>query len=410
MTGILLPKVGRTPGHHGLDPRRRVQGVRGCMATGTDGPVRGPAAYPQIVGTDISGLTDRSRLRRVLHCEAPPGFIDRHDHARAIQHGDMRGHGVQHPLGETVLVLEGPLARRSDQGTPDQTGQQTEQIEHRPVAGAPGAHPVENEQPQNGAGAVHRERTQGPDALGLEAGMLRLGFTGQRRHIRDEDRFVVLNPGPKPGQPFPRRLAPKPVRRRDARNAPLVAHGALRAVLGDPVHVGAVHPQVLAHLAQGPLDRGIRAGRIRREQLRRGLVQDAAHGGLLTLGRLGGLHLRNVGPHGDVLIGQPPVIQKRGDGGGHPVQGTVLAAVADLPVPGLAGGDGRPQLLIERRRVLAGFQDPMIAPEQFLAVVATDRAEPVVDIGDGPGPVGYADNRVLIDRELLALALIEVRL
>jgi hypothetical protein len=128
------------------------------------------------------------------------------------------------------------------------------------------------------------------------------------------------------------------------------------------------------------------------------VVEDGAQPGLLPLrDLLQRLLRRDFGADGDVLLGLAALIQERGDGGVHPVEAARLVAIADVAVPGTAVGDGAPHVLIDLRRVLAGFEDAVVLAQQFLARIPADPAEAVVGEGDAAGDVGHADDGVLIE-------------
>jgi len=61
----------------------------------------------------------------------------------------------------------------------------------------------------------------------------------------------------------------------------------------------------------------------------------------------------DVGANGDILVGFTVAFEKWNDRGGHPVKGTVLRSVFDLPVPDPAASDRRPQVADEFLRVEA---------------------------------------------------------
>jgi hypothetical protein len=84
----------------------------------------------------------------------------------------------------------------------------------------------------------------------------------------------------------------------------------------------------------------------------------------------------------------------------HPIVGAVFRAVLDFGFPDLAAGDRLPQAGEKGFRMIAGINDPMILPEQFVARIFGDLAELVVDVGDPASGIGDRNNRVRVQRGL----------
>ena len=127
-----------------------------------------------------------------------------------------------------------------------------------------------------------------------------------------------------------------------------------------------------------------------------------------TQRRLERLHVTDIGAYGNVLIGAAFDIKEGGDGGCYPIQAAVTAPVAYLALPDMAIRDGVPHFLIELWRVFARLEEAMVVSCQFVTRVAADFAELVVDIGDVPRPIRYADDGVLVQYLVLLLAFIKV--
>src|SRR5687767_11066086 len=75
---------------------------------------------------------------------------------------------------------------------------------------------------------------------------------------------------------------------------------------------------------------------------------------------------RDVRANRDVLQGLPSRIKKRKDGGVHPVNASVLGAVANFAFPGLASRNGCPQISKEGLRMVSGINDAMILTNQLV--------------------------------------------
>ena len=90
--------------------------------------------------------------------------------------------------------------------------------------------------------------------------------------------------------------------------------------------------------------------------------------------------------------------EKGHDGRIHPVKGTVLGAIFQLPVPDLAFFNGLPQFANELFAMVPGVNDPMIATEQFLSRILRDGTELVIDEGDLAAPISDRHNGMLVQR------------
>src|SRR5450830_203420 len=76
------------------------------------------------------------------------------------------------------------------------------------------------------------------------------------------------------------------------------------------------------------------------------------------------------------------VIEHRHHGTFDPVQAAILGAITDLALPDIAQGDGAPQGGEEFGAVQAGIEQAMVLPNQFLAAIAGDGAELLIDVSD----------------------------
>ena len=94
----------------------------------------------------------------------------------------------------------------------------------------------------------------------------------------------------------------------------------------------------------------------------------------------------------------PRLVHPREYGGVDPVIGAVLCPVPDLVPPHPAAPYRLPQVPEEFLGMMPGIDDPVVLPEQLLARVLRNRAEPVVGEGYPPCGVGDRHYRVLVDR------------
>ncbi|OIQ87435.1 hypothetical protein GALL_306860 [mine drainage metagenome] len=115
------------------------------------------------------------------------------------------------------------------------------------------------------------------------------------------------------------------------------------------------------------------------------------------------LALGDVGADRDVLVGFSPAVQERHDGGIDPVVFALFVAVPDLAFPHISLRNGAPHVEKEFRRMVAGFENAVVLPEQLFTAVSADLAEFVVDVGDLAGLVGDGDDGMQIECELLIL-------
>jgi hypothetical protein len=79
------------------------------------------------------------------------------------------------------------------------------------------------------------------------------------------------------------------------------------------------------------------------------------------------LAIGNLVANRHVLVRLSAFVKKRDDRGVDPVDRAVLRAVADLAAPDPAVRDRVPEIADEVLRVIAGIDDPVIPPEEFLA-------------------------------------------
>ena len=95
-------------------------------------------------------------------------------------------------------------------------------------------------------------------------------------------------------------------------------------------------------------------------------LAELGQGILIAERRLRPLAVRDVVADRDVLLRVPAFVEKRDDGRVHPVEGSVLGAIADLAAPDLAARNRGVQLLEELHRMQAGIEDPMVLSDKFL--------------------------------------------
>ncbi len=64
----------------------------------------GLPADRQVVDAEFGAPRRRAGFGAVFQREAPPGFVDGHDHAVAVQHGEVGGHGIQDVAREGLAI------------------------------------------------------------------------------------------------------------------------------------------------------------------------------------------------------------------------------------------------------------------------------------------------------------------
>src|SRR5205085_2826926 len=94
------------------------------------------------------------------------------------------------------------------------------------------------------------------------------------------------------------------------------------------------------------------------------------------------------------------LIQERKNGRVHPIERSILGAIADLTVPYFSMGDYGPKVAKELPGMIARVDNAMILTEQFFAGIFRNRAELVIDIGNPPRRVGNRHNRMLVQSRL----------
>ena len=113
-----------------------------------------------------------------------------------------------------------------------------------------------------------------------------------------------------------------------------------------------------------------------------GHLSDASERRLLRELLLGVFPSRDVGADGDVLIRLPALVQERDDRRVHPVDVTILGAIAELTVPDVARCDRSPQLPDELLGVIARVDDAVVLAEELFPRIPGNLAERVVDVVD----------------------------
>jgi hypothetical protein len=141
-------------------------------------------------------------------------------------------------------------------------------------------------------------------------------------------------------------------------------HTSIRPMVVDDV-VQALAGQFLSAPADQALAFGIEVGelavRVERVDAFAEIVEDGAQPGFLPVrGFLQRFLRRDFGADGDVFLGLAALVHERRDGGVHPVEAARLVAIADFAIPGAAIGDGAPHVLIDLRRMRAGFEDAVV--------------------------------------------------
>ena len=114
--------------------------------------------------------------------------------------------------------------------------------------------------------------------------------------------------------------------------------------------------------------------------------------------RLGLLVLGDVSADNHILARFSLLVEERHDGGVHPVEGAVLGAVLDFPLPHTALRDRRPQVADEFLRMEAGVDDAVVLSQQFFSRILRDRTELVVHERDPAPRIGDGYDRVLVER------------
>ena len=124
--------------------------------------------------------------------------------------------------------------------------------------------------------------------------------------------------------------------------------------------VAAVRRHAAADHLQRPLDRGERVLDLVRDH--RGHLAEACQRRLLAQLLLRPLAIGDVVADRHVLVRPAALVEERHDRRVHPVDRSVLGAVAQLAAPDAAVGDRVPQIADELLRVVAGVDDAMIRP------------------------------------------------
>ena len=116
---------------------------------------------------------------------------------------------------------------------------------------------------------------------------------------------------------------------------------------------------------------------------------------------LDAFELSDVSADGDVLPRCGFGLFKGDDGGLDPVERAILGAIAEFASPYLPAGDGAIEFLEELGGMKVGIDDAMGSAEEFVAGIAADSAELVVDVGNTALGIGDGDDGVLIEGEFL---------
>ena len=108
----------------------------------------------------------------------------------------------------------------------------------------------------------------------------------------------------------------------------------------------------------------------------------------------------DVSTDGNVLLRFSVRVEIWIDGRRHPIKVAVFGTIANRPLPNLTVRNSRPKVFEEFLRVMAGVDDAMVLPDQFIPRIFGNLTEFVIHVSDPPARVCDGHDRMRVQSGL----------